>query len=235
MNISDFEKERAKALSLVNSKNFSSLIIFLIFFDSILLGFMTSAKVMMSLGFELFFLDRLIVALFICEMMIKIYAYGGDFFKKGWNWLDLSVVVVSIVPATSFFVILRSFRLLRLLKYVDKELRVVHFLQVLMAIVPTFLTAIAIYFVVLYVFSVMAVGLFGDLFVEFSSLKESLFALIQVISFDSFSVDIIQSAMIVYPRAWIFFFTFILFSYLIIATFLVSSIREVVKLSKLED
>ena len=68
MNISDLEKERAKALNLVNSKNFSSLIIFLIFFDSILLGCMTSAKVMMSLGFELFFLDRLIVALFICDL-----------------------------------------------------------------------------------------------------------------------------------------------------------------------
>ncbi|MFV0625797.1 MAG: ion transporter [Alphaproteobacteria bacterium] len=227
MNIADFEKDRAKAVDLVNSKNFTSLIAFLIFFDAILLGFMTSPKVMDALGFELFFLDRLIVALFICEMMIKIYAYGGEFFKKGWNWLDLSVVAVSIVPATSFFVILRAFRLLRLLKYVDKELRVTHFLQIL--------TAIAIYFVVLYVFSVMSVGLFGDLFVEFSSLRESIFALIQVMSFDSFSVDIIQSVMIVHPKAWIFFFSFILVSYLIITTFIVSSVREVIKISKLED
>ncbi|MDD4555880.1 MAG: ion transporter [Alphaproteobacteria bacterium] len=229
MNITDLEKERAKAQSLVQSKNFSSLIMFLIFWDAILLGFMTSAKVMMSLGWELFFLDRLIVALFICEMMIKIYAYGGEFFKKGWNLLDLFVVTLSIIPATSFFVILRSFRLLRLLKYVDKDLRVANFIQNLMSIVPIFLTSLVIYFVVLYVFSVMSVGLFGDIFIAFGDLNHAVFSLVQVMSFDSLSVEIIQSVMIIYPKAWIFFFSFILFSYLIITTFVVSAIKEVIK------
>lgn len=227
MALCDLEKDREKVEKLVKSDNFNHLIMFLILFDSIILGFMTSGFIQVTLGFELFLLDRLIVALFISEMLMKIYAYKGKFFQDGWNILDLIVVIISIIPATSFFVILRSLRLLRLVKYIDKDLKITQFLNALASTIPTLATAMVSFAFVLYVFGIIAVSLFGDIFVEFSSLGSAMMTLLEMISLDGVGTEVVKSVMYTNHFSWIFFYVFGLICYLIAITFVVLSAKTV--------
>lgn len=226
------DKDREKAKKLVTSSNFNHLILFLILFDSVILGFMYSSFVVESIGFELFILDRLIVALFISEMMIKLYAYQGKFFKSGWNLLDLTVVALSIVPATSYFVILRSLRLLRLVKYIDKDLKISAFMDTLISAIPLLATALISFGFLVYIFGIMAVGFFGDVFVEFSSVGASVFTLLQMIMLDGVGTSVVKSIMYVSPFAWIFFAVFMLLSYIIATTFVVMYVKQAVAKKK---
>lgn len=227
MVVESFNKDRKKAETLVSSKNFNSLIIFLILLDSVILGLLTISSVRMTIGSELFFIDRLIVAIFICEMLIKLYAYGGGFFKKGWNVLDFSVVLMSILPATSYFVILRSFRILRLLRYIDKELKISQFLNVLISLIPIFMSGFFISVAFLYVFSVLAVGTYGSVFIEFATLHDAIFALLEVFTVRDNAVGLMEAVNMQFDSGFIFFLSFYLVSYLMILTVVVASIKEV--------
>lgn len=227
MSLYDFDKDREKVKKLVKSDNFNHLIMFLILFDCVILGFMTSGFIQVTLGFELFLLDRLIVALFISEMLMKIYAYKGKFFQNGWNVLDLMVVIVSIIPATSYFVILRSLRLLRLVKYIDKDIKITQFLNALASTIPTLATALVSFVFLLYVFGIIAVSLFGDMFIEFSSLGISMLTLLETVSLDGIGTNVVKSVMYVHPFAWLFFYIFILITYLIGITFIILSAKSI--------
>lgn len=223
----NFEKDREKVKKLVKSNNFNHLILFLILFDCIILGLMTSGFIQFTIGFELFLVDRLIVALFISEMLMKIYAYRGKFFNSGWNILDLIVVVISIIPATSYFVILRSLRLLRLVKYIDKDIKITQFLNALASTLPTLATALVSFAFLLYVFGILAVSLFGDIFIEFSNLGSSISTLLQMILLDGIGTGVVKDIMYVHPFAWLFFLIFSLIAYLIAVTFVIMSAKIV--------
>ena len=78
--IKNILNERKKAQTVVEDKNFDYLIMFLICMDAVALGLLTIDLNIPSLTVVLFFLDRLCMAIFIAEMLIKIYAYGSNFF-----------------------------------------------------------------------------------------------------------------------------------------------------------
>lgn len=89
MNIVD---ERSKARKVVEDTNFDYLIMFLICMDAVVLGLLTVGFADVNFVTTLFLLDRLCMAIFIVEMLIKMYAYGPRFFKSGWNVFDLVVI-----------------------------------------------------------------------------------------------------------------------------------------------
>lgn len=117
MNIVD---ERSKARKVVEDTNFDYLIMFLICMDAVVLGLLTVGFADVNFVTTLFLLDRLCMAIFIVEMLIKMYAYGPRFFKSGWNVFDLVVITVSSLPVASCLIVLRTFRLFRLLRYVNR-------------------------------------------------------------------------------------------------------------------
>lgn len=229
MTKSTFETDRRRVKKLVEGKNFDMLIMSLICMDAVILGLMTSDY--MNLFFEggLFILDRLFMAIFIIEMLMKIFAFGPKFFKKGWNVFDFVVVAISSVPAASFFIILRTFRLFRLLRYVNKFSRLKQVINTFIALLPNFMAMLSVFIIFIYVFAIIAVSLFGDIFVEFADLGSSLFALLQVFTLDGWASNIARPVMSVFPHAWIFFVSFVFISFLIIISFLMSAVSEIVK------
>lgn len=107
----------------MEGKNFDFLIMSLICMDAVILGLMTSDAMNRFFEGGLFILDRLFMAIFIIEMIMKIFAFGKKFFKSGWNVFDFAVIAISSVPFASWFIIFRTFRLFRLLRYVNKFTR----------------------------------------------------------------------------------------------------------------
>ncbi len=224
-----WEKDKRKVKKLVEGTNFDLFILSLICVDAVALGFMTSEITNVFFDHVLFILDRLCMAIFIMEMLMKIYAYGKGFFKNGWNVFDFVIVAISSVPFASYFIVLRTFRLFRSLKYVNKFSRLKFIINTFIALLPIFGAMLAVFAIFFYVFSIIAVCLFGDIFVEFASLGDSMFTLLQVFSLDGWASNIARPVMSVFPHAWIFFVSFLFISFLIILSFVLSAIGEVVR------
>lgn len=229
MTKSAFETDKRKVKKLVEGKNFDMLIMSLICMDAVILGLMTSDYMNQFFEGGLFILDRLFMAIFIIEMVMKIFAFGKKFFKSGWNVFDFVVVAVSSVPSASFFIILRTFRLFRLLRYVNKFSRLKQVINTFITLLPNFMAMLSVFVIFIYVFAIIAVSLFGDIFVEFADLGSSLFALLQVFTLDGWASNIARPVMSVFPHAWLFFVSFVFISFLIVISFLMSAVSEIVK------
>lgn len=229
MTKSAFETDKRKVKKLVEGKNFDMLIMSLICMDAVILGLMTSDYMNHFFEGGLFVLDRLFMAIFIIEMFMKIFAFGKKFFKSGWNVFDFVVVAVSSVPSASFFIILRTFRLFRLLRYVNKFSRLKQVINTFISLLPNFMAMLAVFVIFIYVFAIIAVSLFGDIFVEFADLGSSLFALLQVFTLDGWASNIARPVMSVFPHAWIFFVSFVFISFLIVISFFMSAVSEIVR------
>ena len=203
------ETDRRRVKKLVEGKNFDFLIMSLICMDAVILGLMTSDAMNRFFEGGLFILDRLFMAIFIIEMIMKIFAFGKKFFKSGWNVFDFAVIAISSVPFASWFIIFRTFRLFRLLRYVNKFTRLKQMINTFLALLPN--------------------CLFGDVFIEFSDLGSSLFALLQVVTLDGWASNIARPVMAVFPHSWLFFVSFVFISFLITVSFLMSVVSEVVR------
>lgn len=223
------ETDRRRVKKLVEGKNFDFLIMSLICMDAVILGLMTSDAMNRFFEGGLFILDRLFMAIFIIEMIMKIFAFGKKFFKSGWNVFDFAVIAISSVPFASWFIIFRTFRLFCLLRYVNKFTRLKQMINTFLALLPNFMAMLLVMAVFFYVFAIMAVCLFGDVFIEFSDLGSSLFALLQVVTLDGWASNISRPVMAVFPHSWLFFVSFVFISFLITVSFLMSVVSEVVR------
>ena len=223
------ETDRRRVKKLVEGKNFDFLIMSLICMDAVILGLMTSDAMNRFFEGGLFILDRLFMAIFIIEMIMKIFAFGKKFFKSGWNVFDFAVIAISSVPFATWIIIFRTFRLFRLLRYVNKFTRLKQMINTFLALLPNFMAMLLVMAVFFYVFAIMAVCLFGDVFIEFSDLGSSLFALLQVITLDGWASNIARPVMAVFPHSWLFFVSFVFISFLITVSFLMSVVSEVVR------
>ena len=200
------ETDRRRVKKLVEGKNFDFLIMSLICMDAVILGLMTSDAMNRFFEGGLFILDRLFMAIFIIEMIMKIFAFGKKFFKSGWNVFDFAVIAISSVPFASWFIIFRTFRLFRLLRYVNKFTRLKQMINTFLALLPNFMAMLLVMAVFFYVF-----------------------ALLQVITLDGWASNIARPVMAVFPHSWLFFVSFVFISFLITVSFLMSVVSEVVR------
>ena len=221
------ETDKRKIKKLLEGSSFDLLILSLIVIDAMVLGLMTSD--IKNIGFDklLFVLDRLCMAIFVIEMLMKVYAYGIDFFKKGWNVFDFSVVFISSIPFANYFIILRTFRIFRALKYINRCTRLKNLINILITLLPNFIAMLSVFAVFFYVFSIISVYLYGGVFVEFSTLSHAIFTMLQVFTLDGWASNIARPVMSVFPHAWIFFTSFVFISFLIIISFILSVFADI--------
>lgn len=229
------EQDREKVRKFVESKSFDLFIMLLICLDAIVFGMMTSEEFDAYFGNVLFILDRLCMAIFIVEMTLKLYVYGARFFDAKWNIFDFVVITVSSFSFASYFIVLRTFRLFRIFKYINRFSKLKRILNVFGALLPNFIAVLLVFGVFLYVFAIMAVSLFGDVFIEFATLGGSLFALLQVFTLDGWASEIARPVMSVYPHSWIFFLAFLLFSFLLVVSFIMSVVDEIFRRDLLSE
>jgi len=93
-------------------------------------------------------------------------------------------------------------------------------------LLPNFLAMLSVFMVFFYVFSIIAVYLYGGVFVEFSTLSHSMFTLLQVFTLDGWASNIARPVMSVFPNAWMFFVSFVFVCFLIIFSFVLSAFAD---------
>ncbi|MBQ7304319.1 MAG: ion transporter [Alphaproteobacteria bacterium] len=225
----NLKESRNKVKKFIDNKNFDFFIMALILLDSIVFGLLTSDN-LTPLNYDiLFILDRLCMAIFLVEITLKIYVYSSDFFKSRWNIFDFIVITISSFSFASYFITLRTFRLFRILKYINRFSKLKRIMLIFSTLLPNFIAITLVFGMFLYVFAIIAVSLYGGVFIEFSTLSDSVFSLMQVFTLDGWASSIARPIMDKFPHSWVFFTSFLLISFLLIISFLMSVIDEIVK------
>jgi voltage-gated sodium channel len=195
----------------IESTRVQKFIIALILFNAVTLGLETSSVLMARYGTLLASIDKIVLGIFVLEILTKLFAFGWRFFKNPWNVFDFIIVGIALVPASGPLTVLRTLRVLRVLRLVSMMPQLRFVVEALLHALPG-IGSIAMLMVVLYyVFAVMATGLFGGQFPEwFGTIGHSMYTLFQVMTLESWSMGIARPVMETYPYAWLFFVPFIL-------------------------
>ena len=201
----------ARLQRLLESKGMQRAITGLILVNAAVLGLETSASVMAEIGPLLLLSDRIIVGVFVVEILAKLLVYRLGFFKNAWNVFDFTVVAISLAPASAAFSVLRALRVLRVLRLISVIPSMRKVVQALLQAIPGMGSIAALLGLLYYVFSVMATKLFGAAFPDwFGTLGASAYSLFQIMTLESWSMGIVRPVMDVFPFAWAFFVPFIL-------------------------
>ncbi len=191
-------------------------IVGIIVLNAAVLGLETNPAVMNSAwGGVLAIVDRLCLGIFVVELALKLAAYRGLFWRSGWNWFDLAVVVVALAPGAGPWAVLRALRVLRVLRLLTVIPQLRRVVAAFLHAIPGLTGVIAVMTIFFYTAGVLATKLFGAAHPQwFGTLGESLYTLFQVMTLESWSMGIVRPVMETHPWAWAFFVPFI-----VIATF----------------
>jgi voltage-gated sodium channel len=202
---------RAKVAALVAAPWFDRAIIALIGLNAITLGLETYPAVMSRFGGFLTFVDQLILAVFVGELVLRLVANFRGFWRDPWRIFDFAVVAVALIPASGAFSVLRAFRILRVLRLISSVPAMRRVVAGLLEALPGMGSIILLLGLIFYVFSVISTKLFAAAFPEwFRSLGASAYTLFQIMTLESWSMGIVRPVMDQYPYAWLLFVPFII-------------------------
>lgn len=177
------------ARRIVHSPWFHRFIIATIIFAGVLAGIETDKGMMAAHGDLLHMLDRVVLAVFIIEAVLKLTAlspHPWNYFKDGWNVFDFTVIMLCLLPMDSrFAVVLRLGRTLRLLRLVSALPK----LQLLVgALIKSFSSMGYVGLllgIMFYIYAITGVHLFGGHDKEhFGNLSSAFLTLFQTITLD---------------------------------------------------
>ncbi|SJM62870.1 ion transporter [Gulosibacter sp. 10] len=204
---------RRRVGEFVLSSPVQSFVLAVIVVNAITLGLETSESIVAVIGTPLRILDTAAIAIFVAELILKMFALGRRFWPDGWNVFDFAVVAITLVPAVGDLTVLRSLRVLRVLRLINRLPQLRRIAAAIIKAIPGIGAIAALMAIVFYVAAVMATSLFGDEFPElFGTLPASLLSLFQIMTLDSWSTGVMRPIMEVHPNAWLFFMPFILVS-----------------------
>lgn len=196
---------------IVTSPRTERFILVLIILNAITLGLETSAWVMDRIGPVLLMLDRIVLAVFVIEVVARIAVHRLAFFRDPWSLFDFAVVAIALVPAAGPFSVLRALRILRVLRMITIVPSLKRVVGALISALPGMGSIVLLMGLIFYVASVMATKLFGADFPQwFGSIPASAYSLFQIMTLESWSMGIVRPVMEVQPYAWMFFVPFIL-------------------------
>ena len=176
---------------------------------------MAMAKVGLLIGF----LDRMCLAIFVLELVLKLLVYRLRFFRDGWNIFDFVIVAVSLVPAA------QSLSVLRILRVVSVAPRLRRVVEGFITALPGMASVFLLMGIIFYIGSVISTQLFSTDFPKwFGSLAQSAYSLFQIMTLESWSMGIVRPVMEVYPYAWAFFVPFIMVTTFAVVNLLVGLI-----------
>ncbi len=204
-------RNRAQIKNFVETTKFQNTIIGIIVINAIILGLETSPTIMASVGPILKSLDRLILFIFVIEILLRLYAYGFGFFRRPWSLFDFMVISVSFIPSGGAFSTLRSLRALRMLRLISTIPSMRKVVEGLLRAIPGILSVVCIMLLLFYVFSVIGTNLYAADFPDwFGSIGKSMYSLFQIMTLESWSMGIVRPVMEVHPFAWVFFVSYIM-------------------------
>jgi voltage-gated sodium channel len=213
-----------------DNKVFELFVISVIILSSLLIGVRTYNLPETAITF-LWVMDYGVTVFFLIEILIRMAAEDRlkDFFKKGWNIFDFTIVVVSLIPLddSEYALIarmLRLFRVMRLISFIP-ELRVL--VSALITALPRMGYVALLMFIIFYLYAVIGNLMFASINPNlWGDLGISLLTLFRVATFEDWT-DVMYETMAVYSLSWIYYLTFIFFSAFVFLNMMIGIVVEV--------
>ncbi|WP_311932198.1 ion transporter [Microbispora sp. H11081] len=222
MGLPVFDRERLRVF--VDSSAFQRAVIAVITLNGVTLGLETAHELADRHATAFLLIDRVILAVFVVEIALRIVAHGKAFFRDPWSWFDLVIVSVALVPASESLSILRLFRFLRVLRLISVVPGMRRVVSALFAALPGLASAVVLLLLSLYTASVIGEQLFREAAPQyFGDLGRSLFTMFTVLTVENWP-QVAEDVMAKEPLAWIFFATFIVITAFFVLNLLIGVI-----------
>lgn len=204
---------RSRIEAWVTSKPFVNVITAVILANAVTLGLETSHSIMAAHGNLIRAVDHVILGVFVVELILKLFALGGRFFKSGWNLFDFAVVAISLFPASGPFAVLRTLRVLRVMRLISTVPSLRRVVSALLTAIPGMTSVMSVLLVIFYVSAVMTTQIFGavdDARMQalYGTIGDSMFTLFQIMTLEGWH-EVAETTLQYFPSAWAFFVVFI--------------------------
>ncbi|TWW08842.1 hypothetical protein E3A20_20280 [Planctomyces bekefii] len=182
---------------LIQSKAFKIITVSAVALAGVVVGFETSKDVMDQYGPILLTIDRIVLTIFVGEIVAKIGALGSKpwrYFQDPWNVFDFFVVTLCLLPMGSNYVaVLRLVRTLRLLLLLTVLPKLQLIVGALLKSIPSIGYVGLLLGLHFYIYAVLGVFLFGaNDPVHFGTLGKSMLTLFQVLTLEGWA-DIMRT------------------------------------------
>lgn len=177
---------------LIDSVAFQRFVLGLILVAGVLVGLETNAALMAQIGPWLVAADRIVLALFVVELLVRFGAHGSRpwrFFRDPWNVFDFAIVAFCLLPlGAEYSAVLRLARVLRVLRLITALPRLQILVTALLKSIPSMAYVGVLLAVLFYVYAVVGVSLFGQADpAHFGSLGASALSLFQIVTLEGWA------------------------------------------------
>lgn len=204
----DIAAVRGRSRTVVEHDGFQRTIIALIVLNAVVLGLQTAVGGELHRVLDV--VDKVLLWVFVAELVARVVAYGPGFLRDPWGLFDTAIIGIALVPATGALSVLRALRILRVLRLINAVPSMRRVVGGLAAAIPGMGSVAALLVLVLYVAVVIATNLYGKIAPDyFGDLGTSAFTLFQTMTGEAWP-DIAREVMRHDPSAWVFFVIFIL-------------------------
>lgn len=196
---------RARVTRVVDSQWFQYTVVAVILLNAVSLGLESYQDELSDLRGRLLAAEHVFVTFFVIELGLKFYARGAAFFRSPWNWFDLLVVSITLVPTSAEYSVLRLLRTLRILRLISVLPSMRQVVGALFRSLPGMGTVISLLLIIIYTAAIMAEKLFEDIAPQyFGDLGTTLYTLFMVLTTEDWP-EVSDAVTAEEPRAWIFF------------------------------
>ncbi|WP_458744243.1 ion transporter [Candidatus Nitrosocosmicus sp. T] len=179
------------------------------------------------------FISSIVLVVYIVEAALKIsssYPHFSTYFKNGWNILDFSIIVLSLLPLGGYTTIARLIRLLRVTRLTNRSKEMSAVIMTIMKSIPSMVNIFLLLALLFFMYGIAGYHLFSDIDpVHWGSLPKSVLTLFEILTLEGW-IEVMSPATLVNPLYGIFFISFI-----VIGTFIVINIFVAVIVRKSEE
>lgn len=178
---------------IVESVIFRNFILGLIIASGILVGIETYAEVYKPYASLFGLLDRIILSVFVTELLLKFLAHGTKFWKfftDPWNVFDFIVIAVCFIPGidTHFVTVLRLARILRVFRIISVLPKLQILVNALIKSIPSMGYVVVLLSIVFYIYAVAGSFLFAKTDpVHFGSLHLAMISLFKILTLEGWT------------------------------------------------
>lgn len=180
---------RAWLRRLEASPAFHHVTVTVIVLAAVLIGLETDAGLVARHAALFAALDRAVLTYFLVEIALRILVNGKKFFRGGWNWFDLGIVAVCLLPAgTGYLAAVRLLRVLRVLRLLTALPKLQVLVSALLKSLPSMGYVVLLLMILFYVYAVVGVKLFGAADpAHFGNLAQTFVTLFQVVTLEGWA------------------------------------------------
>ncbi|MCL2468233.1 MAG: ion transporter [Micrococcales bacterium] len=229
---------RLRVKHLVDNPWFDRAILTVIVINAVVLGVETVPAVMDHHEGTLTTANHVFIGIYVVEMVLKLIAFRGSYFRSGWNLFDFVIVMTSLAPTGGVFSGLRILRILRVLRI----LRLVSGLKPLRKIVssisrslPGISWTVLLMMIVYYVFAIVGIHLFRAENPErFDSIPTAFVTLFQLTTLDNWE-SVVFPLTEAHSWAWAYFLLFIVVTSFVLINVILGIVVDSLNLQTKED